>query len=266
MRLEGGSLVRRSSDTLAARRAHRSTGGRRGALRRVLEPDQAAPLEAAQRGVRAAGPARQSGRAERRRSRAPRAPRAGARPAAPPSPSAASPAGVIDGPQRALRAQRPRGARCRCPAGAPARARAPASRRTRAPPTGRGATSDCGTSASSAAIGSASRSGGSSLSSATSTTTPSRRRRPNGTTSMLPTPTSSSAPGEQVVERPAQARAGVSGSTLAITSPEATGRGGTAVALGRGALGVALLALLALDHALERVHAGRVELRPGPRC
>ena len=56
------------------------------------------------------------------------------------------------------------------------------------------ATSDCGTSASSAAIGSASRSGGSSLSSATSTTTPSSRRRPNGTTSMLPTPTSSSAP------------------------------------------------------------------------
>jgi hypothetical protein len=56
------------------------------------------------------------------------------------------------------------------------------------------ATSDCGTSASSAAIGSASRSGGSSLSGATSTTTPSSRLRPKGTTSMLPTPTSSSAP------------------------------------------------------------------------
>ena len=50
-------------------------------------------------------------------------------------------------------------------------------------------TSAAGTWASSARRGSARRSGGSSLSSAMPTTTPSSRRRPNGTTSMLPTPT-----------------------------------------------------------------------------
>ncbi len=54
-------------------------------------------------------------------------------------------------------------------------------------------TSSGGTSDSSAEIGSARRSGGSSLSSATSTTTPSMRRLPNGTVSTLPTPTPSMA-------------------------------------------------------------------------
>ncbi len=110
-----------------------------------------------------------------------------------PSCSAASPAGVIA-------ARRDRFGRSGRPAPVPvpggstsASPRAGVdtySRATHSP----SATSDCGTSASSAAIGSASRSGGRSLSAATSTTTPSSRLRPNGTTSMLPTPTSSSAP------------------------------------------------------------------------
>ena len=106
------SLVGRRATRSAPARPTACTRVRRGASAGALEPDQAAPLEAAQRRVRAARCARaRRGRAQRRAAQAPRAPRAASRPCRTPSAQGRLARRRDRGPQRPLRPQRPAGAR-----------------------------------------------------------------------------------------------------------------------------------------------------------
>ena len=167
---------------------------------------------------------RERGRASSaaRARRAARAPRAGAGRAASPSPSAARPAAVIAAtelgarPGLAARARRPGRQHELEPA---RRRRAVLARRPRA----RARRARRGTPASSASIGSASRSGGSALRSASSTTTPSSRRRPNGTTQHACRPRPRRGAREPVVER-ARAARGRSSAARPWRSPSAQAR------------------------------------------
>ena len=204
--LDRGALGRVELDRRAGG-ADRGASAGAGRTSRSAELDQAAALEPAQR----VAPDPLPRRARRRRAR----PRAAAEQLERP-PLARAEAARGRAPRRAAGGRaRPRARSGRgsgraprpCPAAAPARARGPGSSSTRARPRARARPAPGGAPASSAAIGSARRSGGSALRSASSTTTPSSRWRPNGTRSTRADPDLAEPLGQQVVERPAQ-RAG----------------------------------------------------------